>query len=95
MIFGLDIHQEQFTLFDLSYSEGAFIAKEDLKSSFLMIQLEEKVPQFILDKEHLLANLYEPLGYQDIDFDEAPDFSRRFFLVEKIKEKYESGLLQN
>jgi len=71
---------EQFTLFDLSYSEGAFIAKEDLKSSFLMIKLGEQVPQFILDKEHLLASLYEPLGYKDIDFVDAPDFSRRFFL---------------
>ena len=78
---------EQFTLFDLSYSEGAFIAKEDLKSSFLMIRLEEKVPQFILDKEHLLANLYEPLGYRDIDFVEAPDFSRRFFLGGKNRKE--------
>jgi carbonic anhydrase len=74
---------ERFTLFDLSYSEGAFIAKEDLKSSFLMIKLDEQVPQFVLDKEHLLASLYEPLGYKDIDFIDAPDFSRRFFLSGK------------
>tara|TARA_B110000503_G_scaffold121592_1_gene185318 strand:+ start:1969 stop:4179 length:2211 start_codon:yes stop_codon:yes gene_type:complete len=74
---------ERFSLFDLSYSEGAFIAKEDLKSSFLMIKLDEQVPQFILDKEHLLASLYEPLGYKDIDFIDAPDFSRRFFLSGK------------
>jgi len=73
----------RFSLFDLSYSEGAFIAKEDLKSSFLMIKLDEQVPQFILDKEHLLASLYEPLGYKDIDFIDAPDFSRRFFLSGK------------
>lgn len=74
---------ERFSLFDLSYSEGAFIAKEDLKSSFLMIKLDEQVPQFVLDKEHLLASLYEPLGYKDIDFIDAPDFSRRFFLSGK------------
>ena len=74
---------ERFSLFDLSYSEGAFIAKEDLKSSFLMIKLDQQVPQFILDKEHLLASLYEPLGYKDIDFIDAPDFSRRFFLSGK------------
>ena len=74
---------ERFSLFDLSYSEGAFIAKEDLKSSFLMIKLDQQVPQFILDKEYLLASLYEPLGYKDIDFIDAPDFSRRFFLSGK------------
>ena len=74
---------ERFSLFDLSYSEGAFIAKEDLKSSFLMIKLDQQVPQFVLDKEHLLASLYEPLGYKDIDFIDAPDFSRRFFLSGK------------
>ena len=77
----------QFSLFDLSYSEGAFIAKEDLKSSFLMIKLKEQVPQFVLDKEHLLATLYEPLGYKDIDFVDAPDFSRRFFLSGKNRSK--------
>ncbi len=74
---------EQFSLFDLSYSEGAFIAKEDLKSSFLTIRLDEPVPQFILDKEHLLAGIYETLGYRDINFEEAPDFSKRFFLSGK------------
>jgi MFS superfamily sulfate permease-like transporter len=74
---------KKFELFDLSYSEGAFIAKEELKSSFLMIRLDQSVPQFILDKEHLLASLYELLGYRDIDFKEFPDFSKRFFLSGK------------
>jgi hypothetical protein len=77
----------RFSLFDLSYSEGAFISKEDLKSSFLMIKLEKQIPHFILDKEHLLASLYEPLGYKDIDFVDAPDFSRRFFLSGKNRSK--------
>ena len=31
-------------LFDLSYSEGAFIAKEDLKSTFLQIKAPYKMP---------------------------------------------------
>lgn len=72
--------EKQFRLFDLSYSEGAFIAKEELKSSFLTISLNKLIPQFVLDKEYLLTNLQETLGYEDINFKNFPDFSRRFFL---------------
>lgn len=77
----------RFKLFDISYSEGAFIAKEGLKSSFLMIELDQKLPQFILDKDYLLVGLYEARGYKDINFEEAPDFSKRFFLTGKKKKE--------
>ena len=36
------------SLFDLSYSEGAFIAKEDLDASFLQIKAPKKLPVFVL-----------------------------------------------
>ena len=78
---------KRFKLFDISYSEGAFIAKEGLKSSFLMIELNQKLPQFILDKEYLLGGLYEARGYKDINFKEAPDFSKRFFLTGKNRKE--------
>ena len=65
-------------LFDLSYSEGAFIAKEDLKSTFLQIKAPYQMPIFILDKENLMSSLYGLSGLQDIDFKKHPDFSKRF-----------------
>lgn len=82
----LSDEEQQFQQFDISYSEGAFISKEDLKSSFLMIHLKEDIPQFILDKEYLLDSLYEPLGYKDINFEDAPDFSKRFYLTGENRE---------
>ena len=67
-------------LFDLSYSEGAFIAKDDIRASFVLIELDKNIPQFILDRENILGGINEQTSYQDLDFDNAPDFSRRFFL---------------
>ena len=46
-------------LFDLSYGEGAFIVKEDLKSTFLQIKAPLKMPVFVLDKENLMSSLLE------------------------------------
>lgn len=70
----------QFHLFDLSYTEGAFIAKEDIKASFLLVELGYSIPKFILDRENFLGGLNEITPYDDIDFSEFTDFSRRFFL---------------
>jgi len=71
-------------LFDLSYSEGAFITKEDIKATFLYIKTTRALPSFILDREDFYANLYAWLGDEkDIDFEEFPDFSRHFHLSGK------------
>ena len=76
----LESKEKNSLLFDLSYSEGAFIAKEDLKSTFLQIRAPYKMPVFVLDKENLMSSFYGLSGLQDIDFKEHPDFSKRFFL---------------
>ncbi len=89
--------EEHFRLFDLSYSEGAFITREELKSSFLIISLNDIIPQFVLDKEYLLTNLHEALGYKHINFKKYPDFSKRFFLSgnnrKEIKEWFTAELI--
>lgn len=72
-------------LFDLSYGEGAFIVKEDLKSTFLQIKAPLKMPVFVLDKENLMSSLYSLSGLQDIDFKKHTDFSKRFFLSGEYK----------
>ena len=74
-------------LFDLSYSEGAFIAKEDIKASFLLVELEEAIPYFILDRENFFNTINEQSSYKDIDFSNYPDFSKRFFLGGKEREE--------
>jgi hypothetical protein len=77
-------------LFDLSYSEGAFITKEDLKSTFLQIKTPYQMPVFVLDKENLMSSLYGLSGLHDIDFKKHPDFSKRFFLSGEDKKAIRS-----
>jgi len=45
----------------------AFIAKEDLKASFLLINLKEKIPSFMLDKEMFLGTINERFKYKDLE----------------------------
>ena len=75
---------QKMLLFDLNYSEGAFIAKEDIKATFLYIKIDRTLPSFLLDKENFYSNLYSWIGEKkDIDFKEFPDFSRNFHLSGK------------
>lgn len=76
----LESKNKDFLLFDLSYSEGAFIAKEDLRSTFLKIKVHQKMPVFTLDKENFMTAILQLSGLQDIDFKKHPDFSKRFYL---------------
>lgn len=77
---------EHLHIFDLSYSEGAFIAKDDIKATFVLVDLDKEIPQFVLDRENILGGINEQTSYQDLDFETAPDFSRRFFLGGKKPE---------
>lgn len=76
----LQSDDKAFKLFDLSYTEGAFIAKEDLKSTFLLAKSPIQLPVFVMDKENLRHTIYHFAGLNDIDFKEHPDFSKNFFL---------------
>lgn len=86
-----------YHFFDLSYSEGAFIAKEDLKASFLLVELNFKIPVFILDQEHLFSGLNENTNYPVLSLSNYPDFSRRFFLggnnLEAIRRLFDQELV--
>ncbi|MFQ3341382.1 MAG: carbonic anhydrase [Flavobacteriaceae bacterium] len=72
--------KQNFNLFDLSYSEGAFITKEDLKGTFLLFNSPIALPVFVLDKEDFKTTLYQWAGFDDINFKKHPDFSKRFHL---------------
>ena len=67
-------------LFDITFSEGEFIAKEVVRSTMLYIKTPPNVPVFILDREGLLERLYALTGYKDIDIEAHADFSKRFYL---------------
>ena len=75
------------SLFDITFSEGEFIAKEVVRSTMLYVKLRKKIPQFTLIKEGLLERFYALTRQKDINIPNQNDFSKRFYLNgEKQKE---------
>ncbi|MEP0265374.1 SulP family inorganic anion transporter [Dokdonia sp.] len=67
--------------FDITFSEGEFIAKEIIRTTMLIIKLPKAIPSFKIDREGLLEKFYSLAGYKDIDIKNHSDFSNRFYLV--------------
>jgi hypothetical protein len=72
--------EKTLSLFDIHYSEGAFIAKESVQTTLLRIRLEKQIPVFSFDRELLLEKLSHLAGIHDIEFPEFPEFSRNFYV---------------
>ena len=53
----------------------------------LYIELKNIIPQFTLDKEGIFEYIIHFAGFKDIDIDNHPDFSKRFYLSGKNEEK--------
>lgn len=68
-------------LFDLEFSEGEFIAKEVIRTTMMYVTLDEKIPEFTLDREGFLEKVYAIAGFEDIPIDNHSDFSYRFYLL--------------
>ncbi|MFC2110527.1 SulP family inorganic anion transporter [Bacteroidota bacterium] len=77
------------TLFDVIYTEGEFIAKQVIRSTMIHIRLDTPPPLFTLDKEGMFEYIYHLAGYNDIDIEGHPDFSKRFFLYGSDKKEIE------
>ncbi|WP_044401153.1 SulP family inorganic anion transporter [Lacinutrix sp. Hel_I_90] len=67
--------------FDIEFSEGEFIAKEEIRSTMLHIKLNKDIPEFTLDREGFLEKVYAFAGFKDIPIENHSDFSRRFYLL--------------
>ncbi|WP_158837785.1 SulP family inorganic anion transporter [Polaribacter sp. L3A8] len=81
------LSNEDCTIFDVHFTEGEMIAKQVIKTTMLHIHPLKMVPNFTLDREGLFEYLLEFAGYKDIDIDNHPDFSHRFYLAGKNEEK--------
>ncbi len=68
------------SLFDITFSEGVFIAKESVQTTFLRIKLKSSIPVFSFDREMLLEKLSNLAGFHDIDFPKHPTFSKDFYV---------------
>ena len=81
------LSNEDCTIFDVQFSEGEMIAKQVIKVTMLHIQTNKDIPFFTLDKEGIFEYLLDFTGYKNIDIDNHPDFSKRFYLSGKNQEK--------
>ncbi len=72
--------ENTFKLFDIKYSEGEFIAKEDVRTTMLHIELDAAIPRFTLDQEGFLEKVSSLAGFKDIAIKKHADFSNRFYL---------------
>lgn len=73
--------ENTFKLFDINYSEGVFIAKENVRTTMLHIKLNHEIPEFTLDREGFLEKVYAFAGFKDIPIENHHDFNKRFYLL--------------
>ncbi|MDX6746262.1 SulP family inorganic anion transporter [Polaribacter sp. PL03] len=81
------LNNNDCTIFDVRFSEGEMIAKQVIKATMLHIHTKKKIPKFTLDKEGVFEYILHFAGYKDINIDNHPDFSKRFYLSGKNEEK--------
>lgn len=68
------------TVFDVIFTEGAFIALQQIRATMFYIKVEHKIPEFTLDKEGVFEFVKQYTEFSDIDIPGHPDFSKRFYL---------------
>lgn len=81
------LSSNQCSLFDVDFSEGELIAKQNIKATMLHIALDISIPEFTLDKEGIFEYIIHFAGFSDIDIAGHPDFSKRFYLSGKDEQK--------
>ena len=81
------LSNEDCTIFDVHFTEGEMIAKQVIKATMLHIHTLKPVPNFTLDEEGIFEYILDFAGYKDININNHPDFSKRFYLSGKNEEK--------
>jgi len=76
---------------DVTFSEGAMLAKEVYHSSMQYIKLPYEAPQFMLRREELVDRVFDRVrvfgSMRDINFNSNPEFSKQYYLKGDEKEK--------
>ncbi len=73
-------------LFDVTYSEGEFIAKKNIRCTMVTFDIPISIPSFTIDKEGFLQKFMAITGGSDINIKNHPDFSKRFYLLGENRE---------
>lgn len=66
---------------DITLTEGAMQDKEDSHITIIHLsETDQLIPDFALEPEGLWSKLFESMAGKDIDFDNHPKFSERYYL---------------
>jgi hypothetical protein len=72
---------------DIVFDEGAMLSKEVYKTTVQLVHLPEEIPSFVLEQEGIFDKLFDRVlsiaSNGDIDFEEAPLFSKKLKLSGK------------
>ena len=69
------------SLFDYSYATGSGKSRHDYHQTVVGLSLPTlRLPAFVIKPENIFHKIGSAFGMQDIDFPEAPNFSKRFLL---------------
>jgi MFS superfamily sulfate permease-like transporter len=90
-----DFHISDIVIFD----RGDIVkSQNNVMTGMLVRHLPYPLPEFVLEREHLIDKLFVKLGYQDIDFEEYPVFSDKYLLAgkdeDKIREFFTSKMIK-
>jgi len=75
------------TLFDVVFTEGAFIARQLVRATMFHVKVNHSLPEFTLDKEGLFDYVKQFTELADIEVPNHSDFNKRFYLSGSDKEK--------
>lgn len=73
-------HNVNWEFCDVTFDEGALIAKEVYHISLEVLSLPFFIPRFTLEKERFMDKLLEMAKHEDIDFEQHKAFSDKFLL---------------
>lgn len=84
---------------DIFLSKGLRMSEQSHKMSVLLVtDIEKYIPAFHLSREGLFSKIVQVFGYEDIDFDEYPDFSERYLLTGanpiEIRNFFDSNIIE-
>jgi hypothetical protein len=69
------------SVFEYSYRTGGGQHSHHWSQTVILFESDEmRLPQFTLRPEHVFHKIGQVFGYQDIDFDSHPEFSKRYLL---------------
>lgn len=68
------------TVFDYIYTLGVKRPTTFFQSVVLLEQNDQSYPVFTLRPEEVFDKMFSAFGYQDMDFDHRPEFSRQYIL---------------